>query len=222
MGKKPSKNTMPSPIISHQAPALFIKIKYPKRIDGTAICIGALVPDLHEIFWLGIRPLTHSFLGLFTWTAPLTILLTMLFCRYIGPIISNFAKKERLISKPLQFFGVDSWNILKKKVFNKQFFIVAFYSALIGGLTHLLFDLPAHKNVTLFYPWTFPVPNFLLTTVIDFGTISIGIWQYDVSYRIYNVIWHIENTILFFITLYLLRSIKKRDLISKWDKNLKK
>jgi len=215
---------MPSPLISHQAPALFIKMKYPKRIDGTAICIGALVPDLYLIssyvFQLEIRQLTHSLLGLFTWTAPLTILLTMLFCRYIGPIISNFAKKEGLLSKPLQFFGLDSWNILKKKVFNKQFFIVALYSTLIGGLTHLLFDLPAHENVTFFYPWTFPVPNFLLTIVIDLGTISIGIWQYDVSYSVYNLIWHIENAILFFISLYLLRSIKKRDLINIWDKNI--
>ncbi|MFX0136328.1 MAG: DUF4184 family protein [Candidatus Hodarchaeota archaeon] len=213
---------MPHPIISHQAPALFIKIRYPKRFDGTAICIGSLVPDLCEIFLLGIRPLTHSLLGLFIWTAPLTILLTMLFCRYIGPIISNFAKKEGLFLKPLKFFGLDNWDLLKKKVFNKQFFIVAFYSAIIGGLTHLLFDLPAHEGVALFYPWTFPVPNFLLITVIDFGTISIGIWQYDVSYRICNIIWHIENVILFFISLYLLRSIKKRDLLNKWDKNLEK
>lgn len=213
---------MPHPIISHQAPTLFIKIKYPKRIDGTAICIGSLVPDLCEIFPLGIRPLTHSLLGLFIWTAPLTILLTMLFCRHIGPIISKFAKKDGLISKPLKYFGVDDWHILKKKVFNKQFFIVVFYSALIGGVTHLLFDLPAHKGITLFYPWTFPVPNFLQTLVIDLGTITIGIWQYEVSYRIYNVIWHIENAILFFISLYLLRNIKKHNLISKWDKNLKK
>ncbi len=181
---------MPHPIISHQAPTLFIKIKYPKRIDGTAICIGSLVPDLCEIFPLGIRPLTHSLLGLFIWTAPLTILLTMLFCRHIGPIISKFAKKDGLISKPLKY--------------------------------HLLFDLPAHGGITLFYPWTFPVPHFLQTLVIDLGTITIGIWQYDVSYRIYNVIWHIENAILFFISLYLLRNIKKHNLISKWDKNLKK
>ena len=213
---------MPSPIISHQAPALFIKIKYPKKIDGTAICIGTLVPDLCEIIPLGIRAFTHSLLGLLLWTVPMTIPLTMLFCRYIGPIISNFAKKDMLFSKPLQFFGVDNWDLLKKKVFNKQFFIVAFYSALIGGLTHLLFDLPAHSGITLFYPWIFSVPNFLLTTVVDFGTITIGIWQYDASYKIYNVIWHIENVILFFISLYLLRSIKKRDLISKWDTSLEK
>ncbi|MFW9948041.1 MAG: DUF4184 family protein [Candidatus Odinarchaeota archaeon] len=58
---------MPSPIISHQAPALFIKIKYPKKIDGTAICIGALVPDICEIIPLGIRTFTHSLLGLFLW-----------------------------------------------------------------------------------------------------------------------------------------------------------
>ncbi|MFW9948040.1 MAG: hypothetical protein ACFFDX_14545 [Candidatus Odinarchaeota archaeon] len=83
-----------------------------------------------------------------------------------------------------------------------------------------LFDLPAHSGITLFYPWIFSVPNILLITVIDFGTINIGIWKYDASYKIYNVIWHIENAILFIISLYLLRSIKKRDLIRIWDENI--
>ncbi|MFX0026988.1 MAG: DUF4184 family protein [Candidatus Hermodarchaeota archaeon] len=213
---------MPSPIISHQAPALFIKIKYPNRIDGSAICIGALVPDLHEIFFLGIRPLTHSFLGLFIWTVPLTILLTMLFCRYIGPILSNFAKKDGFLSKPLQFFGVDNWDILKKKVFNKQFFIIAFYSALIGGLTHLLFDLPSHGYIELFYPYILRVPDILWISLIDLGTLSIGVWQFNAVVRVYSIIWYIEDFILLIISLYLLRFIKKHDLISKWDKNLEK
>ncbi len=217
---------MPNAIPSHQAPALLIKIKYPKKIDGTAICIGALAPDLSVIpellFPLNLRDISHSLLGLFIWTAPLTILLTMLFCRYIGPIISNFAKKDVFLSKPLQFFGVDNWDRLKKKVYNKQFFIVAFYSALIGGLTHLLFDLPSHGYIELFYPYILRVPDILWIILIDFGTLSIGFWQFNAVIRVYSIIWYIEDFILLIISLYLLRFIKKHDLISKWEKNVKK
>ena len=217
---------MPNAIISHQAPALLIKIKYPKRIDGTAICIGALVPDLSVIpellFPIYLRDISHSLLGLFIWTAPLTILLTMLFCRYIGPIISNFAKKDGLLSKPLKFFGVDNLDLLKKKVFNKQFFIVAFYSALIGGLTHLIFDLPSHGFIELFYPLILRAPDILWISLIDFGIISIGFLQFNVVIRVYSIIYFIEDFILFVLSLYLLRFIKKHDLISRWDKNLKK
>jgi hypothetical protein len=217
---------MPNAIISHQAPALFIKIKFPNRIDGTAICIGALVPDLCVIpellFPIYLRDISHSLLGLLIWTAPLTFLLTMLFCRYIGPFISNFAKKNRFLSKPLQFFGVDNWDILKKKVFNRHFFIVAFYSALIGGLTHLILDLPSHGYVELFYPHILRVPDILWISLIDLGTISIGVWQFNAVIRVYSIIWFIEDFILLIISLYLLRIIKKRDLIRSWDKTLLK
>jgi len=30
---------MPSGVISHQAPGLALKIKYPSRFDGTALCL---------------------------------------------------------------------------------------------------------------------------------------------------------------------------------------
>jgi len=185
---------MPNPIISHQAPALYLKMKFPKWIDGVSICIGALVPDL--TLTIEIRHVTHSLLGQIYWTVPITLILGMLFSRYIASILSNIANKKGVIPKLLQYFGVGKWGILKSKKFDKKFLLVAFYSALLGGLTHLLLDFPSHPYIELFYPWRiFPLYEY--------------VW-------ISGVIWIVEDIILFITSLYLLRTINKKDLIKSW------
>jgi len=182
---------MPNPIISHQTPALFLKMKFPKRIDGVAICIGTIVPDL--VLTNELRHVSHSLLGQLYWTVPLTLILSMIFCRYIASILSNIAKKKGLISRMLQYFGVDEWGVIKSKKFDKKFFVVSFYSALIGGLTHILLDVPSHPYIELFYPWA-------ILRLYEFIWIS-------------GVIWIVEDIILFITSLYLFRTIKKQDLI---------
>lgn len=215
---------MPSSILSHQGPALFIKAKYPKKIDGTAICLSTIVPDLclfFDIFTNGFfRNISHSFMGLFIWTLPLTIIGTIIFSRYIGPFLARIAKWDFFLFEPLRYFGVDLWERLKFKEFNKQFFIVATYSALIGGLTHLLLDFPAHENVELFYPFAlFKAPDFLLIELIDYGTIQIGSRTVELTLTIYNLIWAIESAVFIIPTLYYLRKIKKRSVFD--EKNYK-
>jgi hypothetical protein len=102
---------MPNSIFSHQAPGLFIKMKYPKIIDGTAIYLSAFVPDLDVFFDPFIpfpfRHVTHSFLGILIWVAPITIFLTIIFSKYVGPSISKIAKKEGKFSRIMTYFGFD-------------------------------------------------------------------------------------------------------------------
>ena len=44
---------MPDFLIAHQTPTLLIKMKYPKKFDGVALCIGAMAPDFNGfIAWL--------------------------------------------------------------------------------------------------------------------------------------------------------------------------
>ena len=142
---------MPVSIFSHQAPGLILKIKYPNNFDGTALCFSTLVPDLilfiDPFLPFSFRYLTHSLLGLFIYTIPLTLILTILFCSYIGPFLANLGKKDSWIYKPLKYFGIDEWDSLKKKKYNRRYFIVASYSSFIGGLTHLLLDLFAHEYI---------------------------------------------------------------------------
>ena len=87
---------------------------------------------------------------------------------------------------------------------------------MIGGLTHLLLDLPAHGTIEIFFPIILQSPDFLLYSIIDFGSINIGPIQIDRNLTVYWLIWFIETVITFVIALYLLRYIKKRNLINKW------
>ncbi len=216
---------MPSAVFSHQAPGLILKIKYPNKFDGTAFCITTFIPDLNVIFEFFLpfkfREITHSLLGLLIFTVPLTVILTIIFCRYISPICANLAKKNGIIYKPLKYFGIDEWDNLKKKKYNTRYFVVAFYSAFIGELTHLSLDLPSHENIEMFFPWVIlQSPDILLYSIIDFGTIYIGQWQIDAYLTVYQLIWNIETVITLVLAVYLLRYIKKRNLISKWYKEM--
>ena len=219
---------MPNAFFSHPAPGLLLKMKYPKRIDGTAICLSAFVPDLGALFDplvpFSFRYITHSLLGLLIWVAPITILLTILFSQYIGPRMSEIAMKEGKLYRIIAYFGFDELHHLKKKRFNKHFYTIAFYSALIGGLTHLLLDLPSHKHIELFFPWAVLLNlDILLVTVIDFGIESIVIFKWEISIviTIYVLIAYIEDVILLSTSLFLLRKLKKLRLIEIWYANEK-
>ncbi|MFW9940728.1 MAG: DUF4184 family protein [Candidatus Thorarchaeota archaeon] len=211
---------MPSSVFSHQAPGLALKIKYPNKFDGTALCISTMIPDINIFFDpflpFNFRNFTHSLIGLILLTIPLTLLFTVIFCMNIGPFFAKIANNKNIFFRPLNYFGVDEWDNLKKKKFNRSFFVVASYSAFIGGLTHLLLDLPAHENIEIFFPLVFQSPDFLLYSIIDFGTITIGERQIERNLTVYGLIWIIETLITLVIALYLLRYIKKHKLIRIW------
>jgi len=83
---------MPNPIISHQAPVLYLKMKFPKWIDGVAICISAFVPDL--TLTIEIRHVTHSLIGQLYWTVPITIVLSIIFRRYFHQFFRTSLRKR--------------------------------------------------------------------------------------------------------------------------------
>ena len=214
---------MPSGVFSHQAPGLLLKIKYPKKFDGTALCLSMLIPDLHIVIdplsLYTLRNITHSLVGILLFIVPTTLLFTIIFCRYIGPLCASLARRKSLFFKPLRYFGVGEWDHLKKKKYNRRYFIVASYSALIGGLTHILLDLPSHEFIEIFFPWVIlQNPDFLLYSIIDFGTITVGQVQIDRNFTVFQLIWIIETLTTFVLVLYLLRYIKKRNLINEWYK----
>jgi hypothetical protein len=212
---------MPSSIFSHQAPGLALKVKFPKKFDGTALCLGALIPDFNFIFdfFLDINfyVFTHSLIGQFLWTIPITSVATFLFAHYIGPLCARIASKKSRFYTPLRYFGVDQWFYLKNKKYSRKSWIIISYSALIGGITHILLDFPAHKYVSILFPW-FVGPNFdfLYYSFIDYGTITIGPFTFEANLTLYNFLWFVETIIAFIIALYYLRYIKNHDLIRQW------
>jgi len=212
---------MPSSILSHQAPALALKVKFPKRIDGTALCFGTFVPDLNLIvqifFPVSIYGFTHSLLGQVLWTVPLAVLATIIFSKFLTPVFATIATHGGPFFKPLRYFGVDEWKYLKGKKFGKTFWITAVYSSLIGGVFHVLMDWPSHMYGYILYPWiTLQAPNLLMYSIIDFGTRTVGPFAFDANLTVYNLLWFLETFIGGAISLYYLRYIKKHDLIRIW------
>lgn len=212
---------MPSSVLSHQAPGLVLKVMFPKKLDGTALCFGTIVPDLSVILnWLlpfNFYGISHSFIGQLVWTLPLTIIAIIIFSKFVSSICAEIAMLKSRFFKPLRYFGIDQWKYLKNKEFNKKFWLTAIYSALIGGMTHILLDWPSHEYVQLLYPWLVaPSPGFLLYSIVDYGTITIGSFLIEANLTVYNLLWSIESIIALVISLYYLRYIKKRDLIRKW------
>jgi membrane-bound metal-dependent hydrolase YbcI (DUF457 family) len=203
---------MPSTLISHQAPALLIKAKFPRKIDGIAICIGSILPDINLYNNLFSRNFTHSFIGVIMIIAPLAVLLTMVFDRWLASLISRISMGKWLIFKPLRFFGLDNLKYLKKKKFDRRFFLISFYSSLLGGITHLLLDLPTHANIALFYPWVIITPSLIKNVIVNIGTITILNFQIAIKFSLTRRLW---DLFLIPITLYLMRYIKTQNLVRK-------
>lgn len=215
---------MPSALLSHQAPGLAIKLKAPRLVDGTALCLGTMIPDLNAVVEICIpmkfNQWTQSLVGLIIWTIPIAMVMTIVFCKYIAPLVGRIASWRTGIVRPLRYFGVDDWGLLKRKRYTQKWVLVAFYSAMLGGLTHLLLDIPAHADIFLLYPWfSVQVPEALLYVIADFGTVTIGTLQITLVLTIYTLIWLLESVLGLVVTLILLRYIKKRQLMQQWYEN---
>ena len=220
---------MPSFIFSHQAPALALKIKNPKRFDGTALCFGSFMPDL-ELLFEYIRPYIdipyhshwgHSLIGLLCWTLPWTLLFTYIFNKYFGPKCGEVVKGLGRSGDLYRYFGIEEWILFKKKKFNTRWLIVASYSAILGGLTHLILDLPSHEWSFVFWPWfNWHILEAWTFSITDFGTINIGSFSYSLDLTMVNLIWWLETLVTLIICLYLMRYIKKKKLLELWYGNI--
>ena len=213
---------MPNAFFSHQVPGLLIKSKFPKWIDGTAICIAAMVPDLNVFVDLfspfRFRNLTHSLLGLVVWGFPLTIILTIIFANYVSSKVAAISQKRGLLFKIMRYLGFDEFKFIRKKKFTLKFILIAFYSSLIGGFTHLLLDLPAHGNIEMFFPLVIPNAPFLLTPIAEFNLITIGPLKFGGVLHVYEIVWSVEDAFLLISSLFILKYMKTNQLIKKWNK----
>ena len=113
--------------------------------------------------------------------------------------------------------GIDQLKYLRNKKFSRNLWIVITYSALIGGIFHILFDWLSHKNVYILYPWIVgPNFDFLFYSIVNYGIITLGSFTFEANLTIYNLLWIVESIITLIISLCYLRHIKKNDLIRIW------
>ncbi|MDA3923358.1 MAG: DUF4184 family protein [Kiritimatiellae bacterium] len=222
---------MPSIILSHQAPAIFIKTAWPKWFDGAALCIAATAPDFELVLYRLARyfmdsdnpwhwGISHSLVGVVVYVIPVTLAGTFLFSRWIGPWCASLAVGKGRVASWLIYFGVDQWSLFKKKQYTLRWFFVASYSAVVGAATHLILDIFTHKDIHLLFPFrSVGMPDFLKTRVTDLGMFDIGIFQYELYLDVARIFWLIISLVTAGVSLWGLRYIKKNHLIEQWYSN---
>jgi hypothetical protein len=211
---------VPSTILSHQGFLLSLKIRYPERFDGIALCVGSITPDLVFIlsFFLGRSfneyYLFHSIGGL-VYTVPLSLFLLILFNRVLLPIMAYISSEGRfgIISNLLAFFGFDDFGVVKKKKISLIWLLKATFSVLIGIFSHFLLDLPTHGYIPYLKPfYCGSMPDWFFIEYNRFEIPIYGVFELTN----YNILWISFSVILGILAMYNLRYIKKNRLLSKW------
>lgn len=207
---------MPSSILSHQGIVLPLKMKYPGKFDGTALCVGSFAPDL--AFYVRSLPGEFHSLGGLVYTVPISLVLVILFDKVLLPLVAFLATRRQLsiISPCLAFLSVDDLHILRKKKISPRWFVKATYSVLIGILTHFLLDLPTHG----WFPYLRPFYNGKMPEwfLHEYFKLEIPLFRV-VEVTSYNILWFLFSIIFGIIALYSMRYIKKHHLLHRWYKN---
>ncbi len=207
---------MPSSLLSHQGIVLPLKIKYPDKFDGTALCVGSFAPDL-AFYMPSFATELHSLGGLI-FTVPIGLLLVVLLDKALLPMIALLAKKRQfgIFSRLLAYFSFNDLYVLRKKKITSRWFVKATYSVVVGIFTHFLLDLPTHGWIPYLRPFYNGVmPEWFLQ---EYFKLEVPLYK-AVEVTNYNILWFLFSVLFGAIALYCMRYIKKHSLLHKWYRN---
>lgn len=187
---------MPATLLSHQALVLPLKMRWPRRFSGLALCIGSMAPDLEFIGrmsddWL----FSHTLFAQLWFTIPLTFALVWLITRLLVPALLPYLREVtwlRLhdiaaIEPPV---GVRGW-------------VGVSGSAYVGGVSHVVLDGVTHGNHS---GWLVPSIPMLRMHVPHFGG---PVPLYDALQCWLTVVFAIA-------TLWMWRTIARDRLLWRW------
>ena len=195
---------MPSSVLSHQGIVLPLKVRFPDKLDGTALCVGSFAPDLSwfgPTFFGSFPDRGFHSIGELVYTVPISILLVILSDRVLLPLVAFLAKETHLgmISQLLSFFGIDDYHVLRKKRISIKWVVKATYSVLLGIFSHFLLDLPTHGCIPYLRPfYEAEMPEWFLHEYSFFGIAEV---------TNFNLLWFIFSIGFDRSTDFLLRFV---------------
>jgi Domain of unknown function (DUF4184) len=181
---------MPLTLFAHQAFVLPLKLRWPKRFDATALCVGSMSPDLAYPISSWLAEHSHKLIGLL-WAVPFTIVTT--WC------IRDFVASTAFAHFP--DFGPFRIHSLRALRHRRPAWFVTFISALIGSLSHIFIDSFTHNERYASKKLGF---DRLLATA--------GNRQVTIA----NSLQFVGHTIGSLIGLLLLYRIGRQKLIDRW------
>lgn len=164
---------MPATFPSHQGLIAFLWRRWPGRFDVRALCVGAAMPDVVDALLVVVRGrmgqgIGHSILGLLALGIPLGLLLWIGLHRAVRGFAprSGDGVADRLWNACLAVLRQGAGAAGLRREWRR-----ILGGLLLGGMSHLLFDLVSHGG----FPWLLPwVPK--LKIYPD--------WWYDVWFSI--------------------------------------
>jgi len=121
--------------------AILLPIKWIKKIpvSWTALVIGSMIPDGEYFFWLKSGSFySHTLTGMFWFDLPLTIIMAFIWHSYLR---NSIVEKLPVLKDKFKIYTDFNFNL-----YLRQNFLIFIYSALVGILSHLLWDSFCHGN----------------------------------------------------------------------------
>lgn len=183
---------MPATLLSHQALVLPLKLRWPQRFSGLALCIGSMAPDLEFIArmsddWL----FSHTLHAQLWFTLPVTVLLHWLLTAVLLPALLPYLRDH----PGLRLHDLAA---LAPPRSSAEWLTVCI-SAVIGGASHVVLDGITHGNHSgWLVPWLpflrTPVPHpggevplhdaLQLWLTIGLAIVTAVLWQYIARHRL--------------------------------------
>jgi hypothetical protein len=127
---------VPFTFVSHQAPAVALKVLRPNQFDGTALVLGSMAPDFaYALAGTTFAFNAHTPLGLVLFCVPLTIVL----CAVVRARIAVVAFAQ-LPNTPLR---LHDYRVLACR---RPALVITTFSGLVGAASHALWDTFTHDG----------------------------------------------------------------------------
>jgi hypothetical protein len=132
--------TVPATIPSHQAAVLPLKLRFPNRFDGVALVIGSAAPDIGYVLAGIAEPPSHAWHSLIWFHLPVVVALAWVVRRAAPAVAAH-------LPGSLRDYGVLATV--------RHPLTVTAYSAVLGALTHQLWDAITHPYMLFVSPSTY-------------------------------------------------------------------
>lgn len=126
---------MPATFLAHQAPVLPIVRRWPHLVDGVALAVGTMAPDLaYVVAGSRFAVLAHEWSGLVTFCVPVTLVVSWIIVRVLAPVVPCYLPD-------LGCFHLRDYRALSDHRFGMLRTPVC---ALVGAATHVALDHLTH------------------------------------------------------------------------------
>lgn len=127
---------MPVTFLAHQAPVLPLARRWPGRLDGVALVIGSMAPDMAYVL-VGSRfeIWAHGFPWVVLFCVPVTVIVSWLVVRVLAPVVpDHLPPAGRLHLRDYRGLAVHRFGVVRTAL-----------GTLVGALSHVALDHFTHE-----------------------------------------------------------------------------